>query len=160
MLKHPCLGEEWLCGTVVIQQRTMSHCLVLLSLDFTNHHVLRCFLTPITHSVILQIPTGAQQFSSILVLTAVKQQNSTMLSTQETSTPVENFYKFIWAKLMTIRMKHHLNGLRKCAREWQFCSFLHTLESEEETWVTRTPLVVDEGGRRSKGGKSLGLHNK
>ena len=48
---------------------------------------------------------------------------------EETSTPIETFYEFIWLKLMTIARKQNLSGVRKCSREWQFRCLFYTLKS-------------------------------
>ena len=43
-----------------------------------------------------------------------------------------NFYAFIGTKLLTIARKQNLNGLRKCSREWHFCSLFYTSKEEAE----------------------------
>ena len=40
--------------------------------------------------------------------------------------PVENFYEFICAKLITISRKQNLKEWRKCSRIWQFCTLFYT----------------------------------
>lgn len=39
---------------------------------------------------------------------------------QETSKPVEDFYEFILAEMMSITGEKNLNGWRKCSGEWQY----------------------------------------
>ena len=49
--------------------------------------------------------------------------------TQEAFKPVENFYEFISAQLMTDARQQD----RTCSRESQFCNLLYAFEIKEET---------------------------
>ena len=83
-----------------------------------------------------------------------------MVSAQETSKLVENFYKFIWAKLMTNARKQNLNGFRKCSRKWQFYHLYIRIKGED---VRALPIVhwwqIREA-EESKAGESLRLNEK